>query len=100
VGGRERESTLDALNLSIFAPFYMIVRFVSFGQFIIKVVMDNLNELCIAFSMKMDVIKSKIMYSNRVHEIVKQSIKEIFFIRFLVNMRQYLGFPFGTRSSY
>lgn len=58
-----------------------------------KVVMDTLDEFCIASSMKVNFLKSKAMCSKRVHESVKQSIKEISSIRFVANLGHYLGFP-------
>ena len=58
-----------------------------------KVVMDTLNEFCIASGMKVNILKSKAMCSKRVHESVKRSIKEISSIRFVANLGHYLGFP-------
>jgi len=69
-----------------------------------KVVMDTLNEFCIASAMKVNVLKSKAMCSKRVHESVKQSIKEISFIHFVANLEHYLGFPLiqgrATKDTY
>jgi len=66
--------------------------------------MDTLNEFCIAFGMKVNVLKSKAVCSKRVHESVKQSIKEISFIRFVANLGHYLGFPLiqgrATKDTY